>query len=320
MDYLALHKELFVVNAHYDSILEIVQKKLDYGKRNAVCHTDIPRLREGGVDLVVFAIYVEEHYKPEAALKQTMALIDAVYRTVAAHPELELVLTAADIDWVRQNGKIGVLMAIEGADGVMNMGCLRNFYRLGVRLMTLTWNYGNLLAVGVAEENDGGLTNFGRECIEEMNALGMIIDISHIAPKGFWDVLRLSKSPVIASHSNAKALCSHRRNLTDEQLLALKEKGGVVGLCYAPNFLCDGGDAGIDDICRHLDYIKNLIGSEHLGLGTDWDGILRVPTGMEDVAKTPLLTKWMLENGYSRREIAGVMGESFVRLMKEVLK
>lgn len=320
MDYLALHKELFVVNAHYDSILEIMNKKLDYGKRNEIGHTDIPRLREGGVDFVVFAIYVEEIYKPEAALKQTMAMIDAIYQTVEANPELELVFTASDIERVRQNGKIGVLMAIEGADGVMNIGCLRNFYRLGVRLMTLTWNYSNLLAVGVGEDNDGGLTNFGRQCIEEMNDLGMIIDISHIAPKGFWDVIQLSKSPIVASHSNAKALCSHRRNLTDEQLLALKENNGVVGLCYAPTFLRNGGGADLEDIYRHLDYIKNLIGTEYLGLGTDWDGIINVPKGMEDITKTPLVTKWMLENGYSREEIANVMGESFVRLMKQVLK
>lgn len=320
MDYLALHQKLFVVNAHYDSILGIMQNRIDYGKRNGIGHTDIPRLREGGVDFVVFAIYVEEHFKPEAALKQTMAMIDAIHQTVETHPELELILTGQDIDRVRQNGKIGVMMAIEGADGVMNMGCLRNFYRLGVRLMTLTWNYSNLLAVGVAEENDGGLTNFGRECIEEMNDLGMIIDVSHIAPKGFWDVLQLSKAPIVASHSNAKSLCSHRRNLTDEQLLALKENGGVVGLCYAPSFLRNGGNAEIGDIYKHLDYIQNLIGTEHLGLGTDWDGIKSVPKGMEDVSKTPLITQWMLEHGYTREEIANVMGESFVRLMKQVLQ
>lgn len=320
MDYQALHKELFVVNAHLDSILLINQHELNYNERNTVAHSDIPRIKEGGVDLLVFAIYVEQHFKPEAALKQTMKLIDDIYRVVDACPDLEMIFKAEDIDRIHKEGKIGILLDIEGADGVMNIGCLRNFYRLGIRMLTLTWNNSNLLAVGVEEANDGGLTNFGRECLEEMNDLGIIVDVSHIAPKGFWDTIQLSKAPIIASHSNAKALCGHRRNLTDEQLLALKENNGVVGLCWAPSFLRDGGNADIDDIFKHLDYMKNLIGTEHLGLGTDFDGIINVPKGMEDISKTPQITKWMVENGYSREEIANVMGQSFIRIMKQVLK
>lgn len=320
MDYQMLHKQLFVVNAHLDSILNIVDKNLDYTIRNTIGHSDIPRIKEGGVDLLVFAIYVEEFYKPEGALKRTMELIDAIHRLIDSSPELEMVLTAEDIERVRREGKIGILMAIEGADGVMNIGCLRNFYRLGVRLVTITWSNNNLLADGVNEDNGGGLTNFGRQCLEEMNDLGIIVDVSHIAPAGFWDVIKLSKAPIVASHSNAKALCSHRRNLTDEQLLALKENDGVVGLCWAPSFLRNGGNADLEDIFKHLTYIKDMIGIDHLGIGTDWDGILSVPKGMEDITKTPLLTKGMLERGFSEAEIAKVMGESFVRLMKQVLK
>lgn len=322
MDYLNVHKELFVVNAHLDSILAITdaRKKLDYTRRNAFAHTDIPRIREGGVDLLVFAIYTEEHFKPEGALKQTMAMIDAIYALVDSSPELELVLNTADLERVHKVGKIGILMAIEGADGVMNMGCLRNFYRLGVRLMTITWSNNNLLADGIDEPYPRGLSGFGRECLEEMNDLGIIVDISHIAPQGFWDVIKYSKAPIVASHSNAKALCSHRRNLTDEQLLALKENGGVVGVCYAPAHLRDGGNADIDDIFKHLHYMKNLIGVDHIGIGTDWDGISNVPKGMEDISKTPLITKGLSEAGYSRAEIAKIMGENFLRIIKQVLK
>lgn len=320
MNYQNLHKELFVVNAHLDSMLTVMDVGLDYTIRNQIWHSDIPRIREGGVDLLVFAVWVDDHFKPEGALKRTMEMIDGIYQLVDSTQELELVFNAEDIERVRNEGKIGIMIAIEGADGIMNIGCLRNFYRLGVRLITLTWNNSNLLAVGVEETNGGGLTNFGRECVEEMNDLGIIVDISHISPQGFWDVINLSKDPIIASHSNAKALCSHRRNLTDEQLLALKDNGGVVGLCYAPSFLRDGGGADIGDIFKHLHYMKDLIGVEHLGLGTDFDGIDTAPAGMEDISKTPLMTKGMLEAGYSKGEIAKVMGESFLRVMKQVLK
>ncbi|AZR72587.1 hypothetical protein BBF96_03805 [Anoxybacter fermentans] len=320
MDYLTLHKELFVVNAHLDSILSIVNGRLDYTIRNNRGHSDIPRIREGGVDLLVFAVYVEQHYKPEGALKRTMELIDAIYQLVDSSPDLELVLTAKDVERIRQEGKIGILLAIEGADGVMNIGCLRNFYRLGVRLITLTWSNSNLLAAGVDEEKGWGLTNFGRECLEEMNDLGIIVDVSHLALEGFWDVIKLSKAPIVASHSNARAICNHRRNLTDEQLLALKENGGVIGLCYAPGHLREGGGADVDDIFKHLYYIKDLIGIDHVGLGTDFDGIVEAPRGMEDISKTPLITKRMLEEGFSREDIAKVMGENFLRVIKQVLK
>ena len=320
MDYKELHNDLFVVNAHLDSIMHIVDEDYDYTIGNKKWHSDIPRIKEGGVDLIVLAVYIDEHFKPDSALRRAMEMLDAGNQLIEKSPELELVLTGEDIQRVKDEGKIGVMLALEGADPILNIGTLRNFYRLGIRLMTITWSYSNLLAAGVAEKHGWGLTDFGRECIEEMNRLGMIIDVSHLHPKGFWDIIELSKDPIVASHSNAKAVTDHPRNLTDKQLEAIKDSGGVVGLCYSGNHLKKGGNASIDDIFKHLHHIKETIGIEHIGLGTDFDGIGTPPAGQEDISKNPLITKRLLEEGFGRGEIENIMGQNFVRVIKEVLK
>lgn len=314
------HESLYVVNSHLDSILQVLNHDLNYLESTGCWHSDLPRIKAGGVDLLVFAIYVEPKYIPERAKERTTQMLNAIKELVQASSELELVLCAADLDRIRAAGKIGIMIAIEGADGIQKLEDLTEFYHQGVRMLSFTWNYGNLLADGVKEKNPRGLTELGKECLALMNELGIIVDLSHLAEPGFWDVIKYSKSPVIASHSNARALASHPRNLTDEQLVAIKDSGGVVGLCYEPWFLRDGGkNVTIDDIVRHYAYMAELIGSQAVGLGTDFDGIQVTPKGMEDIAQTPFLTKELLARGISKADVKLVMGENFSRIFQQII-
>lgn len=314
------HEGLYVVNAHLDSILRIVNHKLNYLESTGCWHSDLPRIKAGGVDLLVMAIYLEPKYIPDQVKERTEEMLTAIKELIQSSEEFELVLSAADLMRIKALGKIGILIAIEGADSIQEIEDLYRLYHQGVRMLSFTWNYGNLLADGVKEKDPGGLTDLGRACLTVMNELGIIVDLSHLAEPGFWDVIKYSKAPVIASHSNARSLASHPRNLTDEQLLAIKATGGVVGLCYEPWFLRDGGKhVSLDDIIRHYQYMAELIGSESLGLGTDFDGIRETPIGMEDISKTPFLTKELLARGISREDVRLVMGENFLRIFQQIL-
>ncbi len=319
-DPMIFHENLYVVNSHLDTILRVVNEELDIREATGVWHVDVPRIKAGGVDLLVFAIYLESQYLPDRARERTEQLLTAIKKLVESSSDLELVLDPEDFERIKAEGKIGIMIAIEGADGITSVEDVHKFYREGVRMISFTWNYGNQLADGVKEEKPGGLTELGKACLAAMNELGVIVDVSHLAEPGFWDVIKYSSAPIIASHSNARALASHPRNLTDEQLLAIKDKGGMVGLCYEPWFLKDGGQGvTIADIVKHYSYISDLIGSDRVGLGTDFDGIGNVPAGMEDIAKTPELTKALLTEGVSAEDVRLVMGENFLRLFKQIM-
>ncbi len=318
-DFKALHNQLYIINSHLDSIMPIYDENYDYTKRNECWHSDIPRIREGGVDLLVFAIFAYHPDYKERLRERTYEMLEKIKLLTNSASELKLVTNPLEIEQAKAEGKIGILVGIEGAYSIKSLDDIRDLYLKGVRLIGLTWNHANLIADGVGVENPKGLTDFGIEALTLMNELGIIVDLSHLAPAGFWDVMKYTKSPVIASHSNAKALCGHKRNLTDEQLLAIKENGGVVGVCHAPGFLRDDGKATIDDIFEHLLYMRDLIGIDHIGLGTDFDGITRTPIGMEDISKTPLITKGLLERGFSEEEIRKVMGENFKRVFTQIM-
>lgn len=315
------HDSLYIINAHVDAPLRLVDEKLNYLQRNNIWHTDLPRIREGGVDVLVFAIYIDPKYTYDQALERANLMLDTIIKLINSSPEMEVILTSDDFARIKAAEKVGILIGLEGADPIQDTKTLYQFYKAGVRLIGLTWNYGNKIADGVKEKNPQGLTPFGIECIRIMNELGIIIDLSHIAEPGFWDVIKYSDAPIIVSHSNARSLTKHPRNLTDDQLNALKEKDGVVGLCYEPWFLREGGqNASIQDILQHYFYIKNLIGDEHIGLGTDFDGIKTVPKDMEDISRTSNLTKELLAQGVSQAEIRLLMGENFLRVFKKIFK
>src|SRR5690606_15365141 len=253
----SFHRECFVVDAHCDTALRLVNgASLEDPEPKG--HVDLPRLVAGGVDLQIFALWVDARQRRGGFTVRCLELLEAVEREVAAHPDrLQLILTRQDLNAARAAGKIGVLLSIEGGEALEgSLAALRAFYRLGVRAMGLTWNGRNELADGCGDaDSGGGLTAFGRQVVQEMNRLGMVVDVSHLSERGFWDVLEVSRRPVIASHSNARAVCDHRRNLYDAQIRALAENGGVMGMNFCPEFLRSDGPATLEDVVRHIDHI-----------------------------------------------------------------
>jgi membrane dipeptidase len=194
-------------------------------------------------------------------------------------------------------------------------------YKLGVRLLTLTWNQRNQIADGAGESRTGsGLTEFGLKVIGEMNNLGMLIDVSHLSETGFWDVIKRSNAPIVASHSNCYALCPHLRNLKDEQIKAIADKGGVIGITFVPNFLTqEKRKTTVEDVAKHIDYLVEKAGVDYVGLGSDFDGTGGLPLGLEGVDKIPNITEELLNQGYKEKDIKKILGENFLRVFKEVV-
>lgn len=318
------HRSCFVVDAHCDTLLDITKGVRNLGESGKGGHIDIPRLRQGGVGLQVFDVWVEPSYRPGWATLRAIEMIDAFYQQLARYPfEIAFVTSGREIDQARQTGRIAAMLWIEGGEPLGgSLAGLRTFYRLGVRGLSLTWNHRNELADGVEESGTrGGLTAFGRDVVRLMNELGMVVDVSHLSDAGFWEVMELSTTPVVASHSNAKTLCGHVRNLTDSQLQALARKGGVTGINFLPRFLVDGGEGvTLDDVVRHIDYIADQIGTSYIGLGSDFDGISRVPAGLEDVSCLPNLTMALIDRGYAESDVRKILGENFLRVFHQVLK
>ena len=220
------------------------------------------------------------------------------------------------------NHKAATLLAIEEGGAIDgSLEALRCLYALGVRAMTLTWSNRNDIADGVNEESSGGgLTVFGRQVVAEMNKLGMLVDVSHIAPAGFWDVIEASSKPIIATHSNAKALCPHPRNLDDKQILAIKKNDGLIGVTFAGQFLeHDYNDACIESIYRHIDYMLNLMGNDdHIGFGSDFDGISHPPYNLHGVQDYSAVYEY-LSKKYSARNVKKITHKNVLNLLQKVL-
>ncbi|MGB9879228.1 MAG: dipeptidase, partial [Anaerolineae bacterium] len=299
---MTLHYNSIIFDGHCDTLLEVLDGKRRLNERSTEGHIDLPRLREGGVTAQVFAIFIEDKYLPAKAAKQTLRMFDALYNELAANADsLVLATKAEDIEKAKLTGKVAAVVGIEGAESLEGeLGLLRMFHRLGVRLLTVAWSRRNEAADGIQEaRTGGGLTNFGLKVVEECNRLGIMVDISHLAPAGVRDVLEVSSEPVIASHSNAYALCPHPRNLTDQQLAALAKKGGVVGVTFVPSFIAeDRKEASLEKLLDHIDHIVQVAGVDHVGLGSDFDGFSPPPpVGLEDVTRLPGITSGLLSRG-----------------------
>ncbi len=309
------------VIGHVDTLLNFYRSdNYDFLIKNESFHLDLPRLKKAGPGVVVFAVYVEAEHKPYFALERTIQLIDRFYRLLDETDDLVLVEDYSDIENIVAEKKIAGMLALEGAEGVFDLSALHTFYHLGVRMISLTWNQRNRFADGVGElEANGGLTAAGRELIKEMDRLGLAVDLSHIAPAGFNDVIDISSYPVAASHSNARAVCDHPRNLSDDQLFAIAEKNGLIGLNFCPEFLNKSGKAEIKDVIKHINYIRDLIGIDYIGLGTDYDGITKTPKKLEDISKLPLLKEALLSEGYQEKEIGKIFYYNWLNFFKEVL-
>jgi len=317
---LRIHAKALVVDTHCDTILAAVRGERKLGERSDKGHIDFPRLLEGGVGAQFFAVYIEPAYKPDRGFTRCVEVLDVLYREVEANPQLaEIALSAADIRRIAASGKVAVVIAVEGGEAIgHNIANLRILHRLGVRSLGLVWNQRNLIADGIGERRTGGgLTSFGVEVVGEMNRLGVVVDVSHLSDPGFWHVAETCKGPFIASHSNARAVCDHPRNLTDDQIRALAKAGGVMGLNFAPPFVSPSG-ADVDRLLDHLDHIVGLVGPDHVGLGSDFDGIGSTPEGLEDARAMPSITRGLVARGYGEADIVKFLGANHMRVLEQV--
>lgn len=316
-------KTPYVIDGHCDSIIHFVKGERTLQDPSEGGHWDIPRAGRAGVALQFLAAYIETEYKPSMATSRGLQLIEGARRFIADHPdEVFFILGQQDLTRIPDPERIGILLSVEGGEILgQNLFMLDIIYQLGVRALGLTWNQRNALADGVGEaETQSRLTNFGREVVMRMNDLGMIIDVSHLNEAGFWHVLELSKDPIVASHSCAKALCNHPRNLTDQQLRALAQHKGVVGVNFYPVFLKETGPVTRKDVVRHICHIAEVAGVETVGLGSDFDGIAEVPEGLEHVGDYANLIDDLTKVGFSTKEVEMISGRNFMRLLLNVLK
>jgi membrane dipeptidase len=332
---LKLHKEATVIDFHCDTLKEVVDwprvraplsPRRKMGERGSAGHLDLPRLMEGGVDCQVFAVFTAREPRPQNA---ALWLLDAFYKGLEENSDkMMLALNHEDIKRAERDGKVAGLLSIEGGEPLLgNLASLRMFYRLGVRAMGLTWSLRNELGNGSGEKRPtGGLSDFGISVVEEMNRLGMLVDVSHLNDEGFWDVVEVNKGPFIASHSNCRALCGVSRNLTDDMIMTLAERGGVMGMNFLPFFLVPrdeihaGRRATVEDIVDHIDRIMDLVGPDHIGLGSDYDGIPYPPDGLEDCSKMPNITIELVKREYAEEDIKKILGGNFLRVIRQVLK
>jgi membrane dipeptidase len=283
-------------------------------------HTDIPRLRQGMVGAQFWSVYIPFRAVEEGAAKVQLEQIDIAHQVIRRYPDtFELALTADDAVRIFREGRIASMLGMEGGHAIENsLGALRAFYDLGVRYMTLTHSANIDWAdscCAIPEHN--GLTQFGREVVREMNRMGMMVDISHIAPKTMHDALDVTAAPVIFSHSNARAITDHPRNVPDDVLRRMRQNGGVVMVTFVPAFLTTAPEATMADVIRHIEHIRDVAGVDHVGIGGDYDGISQVVVGMEDVSTYPALFAELSRRGWSEADLRKLAGENALRTWRD---
>lgn len=327
--------------------------------QSAHLHTDIPRLRAGGVGAQFWSVYVRSDYDGDRAVSATLEQIDVVAQLIDRYPaELRRALTADDMEAARTEGRIASLMGAEGGHSInCSLATLRALYALGVRYMTLTHNDNIAWADSATDEpRAGGLTRFGEEVVREMNRCGMLVDLSHVSAGTMRDALRVTEAPVVFSHSSARAVCDHPRNIPDDVLGLLPGNGGTAMVTFVPKFVLPaavewtaGADAnmrahglhpldtteqgmavqrayeernprpraGVATVADHLDHMREVAGVDHIGIGGDYDGTAFTPTGLEDVAGYPNLVAELLRRGWSRPDLAKLTWQNAVRTLRD---
>jgi membrane dipeptidase len=373
----ALHKSALIVDTHADTPQRFLDEGFDLGTVAPVTegHMDLEKIRAGNLGAEFFAIWVEPSWKGQYA-QHAMLLIDSVYQQAAKHPDqMVMAFGTRDILAARsgKHPRMATLMGIEGGHAIeADLGLLRDFYRLGVRYMTLTWSNTNEWGDSSGDINDAkvehhkGLTPFGKEVVHEMNRLGMMVDISHVSDKTFYDTLVISRAPVIASHSSSRALTDHPRNMTDDMLRAVANNGGVVQVNFFPAFIDqkfldaykaqkperDAAVAAFEEkykqehnvafvpyaaevalekewaaklprpplssLIDHIDHIAKVAGVDHVGLGSDFDGVTALPQDLDSVADLPRITDALLQRGYTPAQLRKILGGNLMRVFKQV--
>lgn len=362
---LEIQRKSIVVDTHNDVLSYMTDDSYDIGVSSlGKYHTDIARMKQGGLTAEFFSVYIDRSYaKDGGSARRALDMIDYVYRAAEKYPnEFMLAYSVADIRRAKKQKKIAALMGIEGGHAIEDsLMALRDFYRLGVRYMTLTHNNTNNWADACCDTaTHNGLSDFGKEVVREMNRIGMLVDVSHVSDKTMSDVFDVSTAPVIASHSSARALGDRPRNIPDDLLRRFTKNGGVVMINFYPGFI----DAKViaasnertarlkpqmdalteqykDDakkleeetnkllaanplpitplsvLIDHFDHVAKVAGVDHVGIGSDFDGVPSLPVGMEDISKLPNLTYELLKRGYSESDVRKILGENFMRAFAE---
>ena len=372
---LAIHNSAIIIDTHADTPQRFLDGDFDIASTdpNDNGHISLDKARAGNLGAEFFSIWVDPKMNQGHFAQHTLDLIDSVYQQAARHPDrMMMAFNVADIERAHKERKLAALMGIEGGHSIENdMRLLRDFYRLGVRYMTLTWSNTNEWADSSGDINDSkvehhnGLTDFGKQVVLEMNRLGMIVDISHVADKTFWDAIATTRAPVIASHSSSRALVNHPRNMTDDMLRAVGKNGGVVQVNFYSGFddakfmqaseaqqkeqeaaleaaLAKKRAAGekvtfededrlqrewmakiprppFSSLIDQIDHIAKVGGIDHVGLGSDFDGVSgATPAGMDSAADLPKITQALLDRGYSANDIHKILGGNVLRVLGEV--
>jgi membrane dipeptidase len=368
-DPVKLHHDALVADLHNDTVLRMVEDGFDFSERDTSGHVDLPRLKEGGVDLQVFACWLDTDTPIEQCKSAVDVMLDTLYAQIGRNPErIASCKSSKEAEEIIDSGRIAAFLAIENGVAIANdLANLDHFYDRGVRYMTLTHVKSSVWCESSSDTTKvpfHGLSDFGREVVRRMNELGMIIDVSHTSPAAVEEILKTSADPVIASHSCVYALCDHDRNLTDEQINAIAAKGGVIGINFYEGYLSQAfkdldeafereHKAEIDSVedlfegtvnwskekrklyaplteqliklkitaatvVDHIDYIVDLVGPDYVGLGSDYDGVHRLPEGLEDCSMLPNITKELVVRGYSEGDIRKILGGNFMRVFREV--
>jgi membrane dipeptidase len=364
-----LHQKAIVFDAHCDTAMRLIgDKRIDLGVRQPDGHMDLPRMKEGGLDAQIFAVWLPPGMPEDRMADRAHAMIDAVWEQSRRHSDqMQVALKGKEVLPIVESGRVAVIIGLEGGHIIgESLDALRDYYSRGVRCMTLTWMNTNLWADSSDDTTKwGGLTDFGRSVVREMDRLGMIIDCAHVSEKTFFDVLATTKSPVLISHSCMRALTDIPRNVSDEELRALAKHGGVICVNYFPGFLdadynkrmgalwtefrakakeiapSFGGDAQaaweslepelrekaaeippvpLSRLIDHIDHAVKVAGIDHVGLGSDFDGISTTPEGLDDVSKLPLITEALAERGYSDKDIKKILGGNLRKLVQIVVR
>lgn len=331
----AIHSAGMLFDGHNDLPWEIREKgnssfdTLDISKSQLTLHTDIPRLRQGGLKAQFWSVFVPaEHDKTGDALLQTLHQISIVKTMIQRYPEtFAFASTADDIERIVKSGKVASMMGVEGGYSIENeLSNLQRLYDEGCRYMTLTHSRSLQWADSATDDPiSHGLSDFGRDVVLEMNRLGMLVDLSHVSPETMKGALATTKAPVIFSHSSARAICDHPRNVPDDVLPLVAKNGGVVMVNFFSAFIVPTAQLKLDkdargslhDVVDHIDHLVEVAGIDHVGIGSDYDGVPRLPEQLENVASYPLITQELLNRGYDQASIHRILGGNVMRVLRK---
>lgn len=310
------------MNGYFDGHADTVFRIYDEGGslNSEKFHIKASDLKKYDKYIQVFAAFIDKKDCKLPLIKHALTLIDKYYAEIEKN-NITPILTKEDLINANKTGGASSILSLEGGemlDGSLSV--LSAYYRLGVRLITLTWNYSNELADGILEKRGGGLTNFGYTAVKAMENMGILVDVSHLSEKGFWDVAKCTERPFIASHSCVKSICSHPRNLNDEQIKEMIKRKCVIGINFYPAFLDNSGICGFEKIAEHIEYILNMGGEDTVALGSDFDGVDSLPDGISGICDMHKIPEYLKERGISDKVINKICFESLYNLFYDTLK